>query len=93
MELLLSKFTQQVNKIFKYFPKPLELRAFDTNDLPLLLSTFKKVHDVSIQYNLNKSQTRALAELNSALESEFPKMSIGSRHQIISRLQIDLYAN
>jgi len=51
-ELLLSKFTQQVEIIFKTLPKPLEWRSFYTNDLPLLLSTCKEVQDTSIQHNL-----------------------------------------
>jgi len=51
-ELLLSKFTQQVDKIFKNLPKPLEWRTFYLNDLPLLLSTCKEVQDASIQHDV-----------------------------------------
>ena len=48
---LFHKFMEQVDKIFNNLPKPLEWRSFYTNDLPLLLSTFKEVQDASIRHN------------------------------------------
>jgi len=64
----------QVEKIFKNLPKPLEWRSFYDNDLPLLMDICKEVQDISIQHNLNKSQTRALAKLNAVSESEFQRI-------------------
>jgi hypothetical protein len=71
---LFHKFMEQVGKIFKTLPKPLEWRSFYTNDLPLLLSTCKEVQDASIQHNLNKSQIKALAKLNPASKNEFQRI-------------------
>ncbi len=47
-EALLNKFIQQVEKIFKTLPKPLEWRAFYINDLPILMDISKEVQKVSI---------------------------------------------
>jgi len=74
-ELLLNKFIQQVDKILKNLPKPLEWLSFYNNDLPLLLSTCKEVQDTSIQYNLNKSQIKALEKLKKVSESEFKRFA------------------
>jgi len=65
------KFVGRVQQIFKNMPNPLEWRSFYTHDLPLLLDICKDVQVVLIQHNLNKSQTRALAKLNSVSKSEF----------------------
>jgi len=73
--LLLNKFIQQVDKIFKSLPKPLEWRSFYIHDLPLLLSTCKEVQDASIQHNLNKSQIKALAKLKKVSENEFKRFA------------------
>ncbi|RLC29032.1 hypothetical protein DRH13_06300, partial [Candidatus Woesebacteria bacterium] len=59
-ELLLNKFIQQVAKIFKNLPKPLEWRSFYNNDLNLIVQTPQEVRDASIQHDLNNSQTWAL---------------------------------
>ena len=61
-ELLFNKFVKQVDKIFKNLPKPLEWQSFYVNDFPLLMDICKEVQEISIQHNLNKSQTRALAQ-------------------------------
>ncbi|GAF99255.1 unnamed protein product, partial [marine sediment metagenome] len=65
---LSHKFMGQLEKIFKNLPKPLEWRSFLNNDLPLLMDICKEVQDISIQHNLNRSQTRALAKLNAVSE-------------------------
>ena len=70
-ELLFSKFTKQVQKIFDNLPKPLEWISFYTNDLNLLMQTDQKVREVSIQHKLIKSQSRALEKLNKVSKSEF----------------------
>ena len=56
---LSNKFVGQVERIFKNLPKPMEWLSFLNHDLPLLMDICKEVQDISIQHNLNKSQTRA----------------------------------
>ncbi|GAJ05277.1 unnamed protein product, partial [marine sediment metagenome] len=73
-KVLFHKFMEQLEKIFKNLPKPLEWRSFYSNDLPLLMDICKEVQDISIQHNLNRSQTRALAKLNAVSESEFERI-------------------
>jgi hypothetical protein len=63
---LLRKFAQQVEKIFKNLPKPLEWRSFYRHDLPILMDISKEVQKISIQNGLNRSQTRALETLKTA---------------------------
>jgi len=71
---LFHKFMEQVEQIFKNFPKPLEWRSFYNNDLPLLMDFCEEVREVSIQHHLNKSQTRALAKLKETSEEEFQRV-------------------
>jgi len=40
----------------------------------LIVDICKKVQDILIQHNLNKSQNRAPAKLNAVLESEFQRI-------------------
>jgi len=68
------KFVGSVEQIFKNLPKSLEWRSFYTHDLPLLVDICKEVQDISIQHNLNKSQTSALAKLNAVSEREFQRI-------------------
>jgi len=49
-DLLFNKFIKQVEKNFKYLPKPLEWQSFYVNDLPLLMDICKEVQEVSIQH-------------------------------------------
>ncbi len=63
-KLTSNKFIGSVQEIFKNLPKPVKWLSFYLNDLPLLVDICKEVQDISIQHNLNKSQTRALAKLN-----------------------------
>ena len=62
-ELLLRKFAQQVEEVFRTLPKPLECRSFPRHDLKLLVETDQEVRRVSTQEELNKSQTSALERL------------------------------
>jgi len=55
-ELLLSKFTQQLEKIFKNLPKYLEWRSFYLNDLPVLMDFCEEVREVWIQPQLSLTQ-------------------------------------
>jgi len=49
-KLLFYKFVEQVEKIFKNLPKPLEWRLFFNHDLPLLIDFCEEVQEVSIQH-------------------------------------------
>ena len=57
-----NKFVGRVENIFINLPKPLEWLSFYRHDLPLLMDISSSVQDASIQYSLNKSQTKALAK-------------------------------
>jgi len=74
-KLLFYKFVEQVEKIFKNLPKPLEWLSFYLHDLPLLIDFCEEVQEVSIQHRLNRSQTRALAKLRTASEEEFQRVT------------------
>ncbi len=50
-ELLLSKFTQQLEQIFKNLPNYLEWRSFYLNDLPILMDFCEEVREASIQHH------------------------------------------
>ncbi len=54
-ELLYSKFTIQVKKIFENLPKPLEWRSFYLNDLPILMDINEGVRKASNQNHLARS--------------------------------------
>ena len=71
---LLRKFAQQVGKIFKNLPKPLEWRSFYRHDLPILMDISEEVRKVSIQKGLNRSQIGALETLKEVSSEEFQKV-------------------
>jgi len=71
---LLRKFAQQVEKIFKNLPKPLEWRSFYRHDLPILMDISEEVQKVSIQKGLNRSQIRALETLKEVSSEEFQRV-------------------
>ena len=73
-KVLSNKFVGQVENIFANLPNPLQWLSFFNHDLNLLMDICKEVQDISIQHNLNKSQTRALAKLNAVSESEFQRI-------------------
>jgi ParB/RepB/Spo0J family partition protein len=58
---LSHKIMGQVETIFKNLPNPLEWRSFLNNDLVLLTDIPEIVQNASIEYGLNKAQTKALA--------------------------------
>lgn len=68
------KFMGRVEEIFKNIPKPMEWRSFLNNDLNLLIDISSSVQEVSIQHRLNKSQTRALANVQKSSESAFQEV-------------------
>ena len=60
------KFAGRIEKIFKNLPKPLECLSFLHHDLPVLMDISEDVKKVSIQNDLNRSQTKALEPLKAA---------------------------
>ena len=81
-ELLLSKFTQQVEQIFKKLPKPLEWLSFYLNDLPILMDICQEVREISIQDGLNRSQTRALETLRAVSQENFKRLQPMARSRL-----------
>jgi len=70
-----NKFIGRIQKTFKNLPKPMEWLSFYLNDLPLLIDFCEEVQDISIEHNLNRSQTRALEKLRAASEEEFQRVT------------------
>ena len=68
---LSNKFIGQVETIFKNLPKPLKWQSFLMNDLSLLTDIPLKVQKASVQYDLNKAQTKALARLEQVSDKVF----------------------
>ena len=68
------KFMRHVEKVFKNLPKPLKWRSFYENDLPLVTDFCEDIQEVSIQHQLNRSQTRALKRLKDVSEQEFQRI-------------------
>jgi len=68
---LSHKFMGQVELILKNLPKPLEWWSFLNNDLILLTDIPLNVQKVSVKYNLNKTQTKALARLEKSSDKVF----------------------
>ena len=50
----------QVEKIFKNLPKRLEWRSFFNNDLPLITDICEEIRKISVENQLNKSQTKEI---------------------------------
>ena len=78
-DLLLYKFVQQVDEIFKNFLKPLEWRYFYLRDLPILMDINEEVREVSNQNHLNREQTSALKKLDDVSPQEFQKVTANGR--------------
>jgi len=62
-QLLLHKFMQQLEKIFKNLPKRLEWKSFYVNDLPLVREICEDIRKISLENQLNKSQIKAISEV------------------------------
>jgi hypothetical protein len=54
--LLLSKFTQQVEQIFKNLPKPVEGLFFYLHGLPLLMDFCEENPQLSIRNHMNSNE-------------------------------------
>ena len=71
---LFNKFVKQAEKIFKNLPKSLEWQSFYVHDLPILVDISEDVKNASIRNGLNRSQTKALANLKAASVKEFKRV-------------------
>jgi N6-adenosine-specific RNA methylase IME4 len=74
---LFDKFIEQLEAIFSSLPKPVEWISFHKNDLPLVTKIDDDVRQVAIENKLNKSQTKALAEIKAASPKTFRKIAKG----------------
>ena len=72
---LFHKFVEQLEKIFKNLPKPLEWRYFYLRDLPILLDINEEVREVLNQNHLNRAQTSALQKLKDVSPEEFKRVT------------------
>lgn len=72
---LFHKFMEQVESIFKNWPKPLKWRSFLNNDLILLTDIPLKVQEASVKHNLNKAQTKELAKLEQVSDKVFHEVT------------------
>jgi hypothetical protein len=77
--LLLSTSTQQLEKIFKNLPKPLQWRYFYLRDLPILMDISEEVRKLAIQNSLSRAQIMALEALKSASSEEYQKVTAHSK--------------
>ena len=80
--LLFSKFTKQVETIFKMLPKRLEWLSFYTNNLPLIMEICEDVRKISIKNQLNKSQLKAFQHIINTIESKYdPKNDVQPKNE------------
>jgi hypothetical protein len=77
--LLLSTRTQQLEEIFKKFPKPLKLQVFYLNSPPILLDISHEVQKLAIQNGLSRVQIMALETLRSESFEEYQKVTANSK--------------
>jgi len=61
----------QVEKIFKNLPKRLKWRSFFNNDLPLITDICEEIRKISVENQLNKSQTKAITDIKNTSEEAF----------------------
>lgn len=69
-EKVTHKFVGKTEAVFSGLPKPKERRSFTDHDLPLLF-TADEVQQFAMEHKLNKSQTKAVAELHKAAPEIF----------------------
>ena len=62
-QLLLHKFVQQLEQIFKKLPKRLEWKSFYVHDFPLVREICEDIRKISLENQLNKSQIKAISEV------------------------------
>lgn len=68
------KFVRKIEELFSNLPKPKEMRVFLDKDMPLLFIK-NEVQNFAIDNKLNKSQTKAAAELQKAAPEVFNKIA------------------
>jgi hypothetical protein len=70
-QLLLHKFMQQLEKIFKNLPKRLEWISFYVNDFPLVREICEDIRKISLENQLNKSQIKAISEVKKTSQEAY----------------------
>jgi len=70
-QLLLHKFVQQLEKIFKNLPKRLEWKSFYVNDFPLVREICEDIRKISLENQLNKSQIKAISEVKKTSQEAY----------------------
>lgn len=68
-----NKFVPNVEAIFSGIPKPKDWQTFQKHDLPLLF-TNEEVQQFAMDHKLNKSQTKAINELQKANPEAFSEI-------------------
>ncbi len=81
----MNKFVHKVESVFSGLPKPKEWEAFRVHDLPLLF-TSSEVQQFSLKHQLNKSQTKAIGELQKAAPEVFKEIAASTTERAIDRL-------
>lgn len=69
-----NKFINTVQRVFENLPKSMDWQSFYVNDLPLITSIEEDIIEVAIQQKLNKSQTKALADVKKASPETFTRL-------------------
>jgi len=68
---LYNKFVKQVEEIFKKLPKHLEWKLFYVHDFPLITDICEEIRKISVENQLNKAQTKAIADIKKTSEDAF----------------------
>ena len=68
---LYNKFVKQVEEIFKKLPKHLEWIVFYVHDFPLITDICEEIRKISVENQLNKAQTKAIADIKKTSEDAF----------------------
>ena len=73
-EYVTNKFVRKTEAVFDGLPKPKDWHAFQKHDLPLLF-TADEVQQFAMEHRLNKSQTKAVAEVAKAGPEAFKSIT------------------
>ena len=66
-----NKFVKQVEEIFKKLPKHLEWILFYVHEFPLITDICEEIRKISVENQLNKSQTKAITDVKNTSEDAF----------------------
>ena len=80
-----NKFVAKVGELFSSLPKPKEWQAFHNHDFPLLF-VVDQVWQFALEHRLNKSQTKALSDLQKAAPDLFKEIARATPKGAVERL-------